>query len=342
MAIPTQAEARAILKRLDLDYYLLDNRSRIRHPRAKGGQFNDTRRVAPWGTRGPIPQGVLHSYEADIKFSIIAAAEYLVTRTTPGSYHGLAGDDSPTDVLPCAPVTAETWHCVPSNPWAIGWSAVMKAHTWRSIPTRSRDNIVRSLAYGFYLSSLELIALGKSPIPAKRITRAEAMRGVWGFTMHRHMDPGRRSDIANPESDFPWDAFFAEYTRLLGGDTTTTASPTIPEGHLDMGSMSPDELNRHLSRHAENTHRGVQNDLKRLILPQLDNVTTALARVAGGETLDEAKLKAGVRQSAAEGAREGVLSAQEELRDVLQEFVTDDVADQVVSKIATRLTAQEA
>lgn len=232
MGVPTQAQARALLAKIAPRYYLLENRERIRNPDA--GQFNDRRRPRPWdGVRGPIPQGTLHSYEAPITRSLIACAEYIVTRASPGGYHGLAGDDSPTDIMPLAPVTAETWHCVPSNPWAIGWSAVMQAHTWRTIPALSRDNIVKSLAFGFYLSSLELIVLGLPPIPARVITKTQAMRGGHGFVMHRHMDEGRRSDIANPESDFPWAAFLAEYTRLIEG--AAPAGPTItPQEDPDM------------------------------------------------------------------------------------------------------------
>jgi len=124
--------------------------------------------------------------------------------------------------MPLAPVNYETWHCVPSNNWAIGISATTYASAWGSLSAQQRKNFVHSLAYAAYLASQELIALGKSPIPAKFISRDEAMAGVWGFTYHREMDPGRRTDPANPKDAFPWDEFLTEYKRLMGEKTATT------------------------------------------------------------------------------------------------------------------------
>ena len=45
------------------------------------------------------PQITLHTYEAPYTRSLLAAATWLTQRTTPGSYHALAGDDHEQDVL---------------------------------------------------------------------------------------------------------------------------------------------------------------------------------------------------------------------------------------------------
>lgn len=320
-----------------MSYFFQKNRQRI-------AQWNPVRRPAPWG-RGPIPQIVLHTFEWPANRSMLSAATYLLNRTTHGSYHSLAGGTSEREVLRLAPVTAETWHCVPSNNWASGVSATTYAANWNKLSSTQRRNFVHSMAYASYLLSQELIAIGKAPVPAKRISRAQAMRGVWGFTYHRTMDPGRRTDPAHPEHNFPWDMFLTEYNRLMKGGSPAPAKPAVPKGHLD---MHPDELNKHLSRHAENVHAGVQRDIKRLVVPLLENLAGAIAAVGAGETFDEAKLLAGVQASAESGAREGALQAEEALRQALVETLAEQpdrddeaVANAVVSKIAARLTEGE-
>lgn len=195
------------------EYFLVKNRQRL-------AQWNPKRRNG----YQVIPQAVLHTFEWPPERSMLGAASYLLTRTTPGSYHFLAGGTSEKDVLPLAPVSGETWHCVPSNNWSIGISAATYASAWGTLSAQKKKNFVHSMAYAAYLASQELIALGKSPIPAKKINREEAMEGVWGFTYHRDMDPGRRTDPANPVQAFPWNEFLAEYKRLMGEKSAPTKS----------------------------------------------------------------------------------------------------------------------
>lgn len=214
-----------------------------RHPQ----RYTQWRRVRRNGGH-TAPQITVHTYEAPAGRSAEAGAKYLLTRNTPGSYHWLAGPASERDGIQLAPWSAETWHSVPSNNWAIGVSAMAHASEWKRLDATLRRNLVHSMAYGAHLASRWYQRTYGRPIPAKRINRAQAMRKEAGFISHGEMDPGRRTD---PGKDFPWDMFFAEYTRLEGTDhgVAGITIPTIPKGHLD---MHPDELNRHLSRHAEN------------------------------------------------------------------------------------------
>lgn len=195
-------------------------------------------------------QYTIHSFEANVGTSALAGATILCTRPDPGSYHWLC--DANGGYIHLAPWSAETWHSVPTNNWAVGGSIMMRAHQWRTLTDKQRRNIIHGIALGAARFSQWLISQGRDPVPARHLTRAQAMRKEAGFIFHRDTDPGRRSDPANPRDDFPWGEFYAEYHRLLGGTDHGVAGitiPTIPEGHLD---MHPDELNKHLSRHAEN------------------------------------------------------------------------------------------
>lgn len=112
----------------------------------------------------------------------------------------------------------------------------------------------------------------------------------------------------------------------------------------------PGEVRDSDSLHAGKVHEAVQRDISRLIVPQLENLAAALAKVAGGEPFDVDKLLAGVRTSAEEGALAGTLAAEATLRDalvdVLDEYVgdrddrdIDELAEAVVRKLGARLSA---
>lgn len=190
-------------------------------------------RLTQWGRirRGgghTAAQFTIHTYEAPAGRSALAGATYLLQRTTPGSYHWLG--DANGGYLQLAPWSAETWHCKPSNNWAVGGSLMMYAHTWGTVTAEQRRNLIRTIALGAARFSQWLIAQGRAPVPARMLTRAEAMRKEPGFVYHRTMDPGRRTDPANPASQFPWAEFLTEYERLLGQDSTpsTPAAPAAP------------------------------------------------------------------------------------------------------------------
>lgn len=317
-------------------YFFQKNRQRI-------AQWNPTRRAAPWG-RGPIPQIVLHTFEWPANRSMLSAATYLLNRTTHGSYHSLAGGTSRRDVLRLAPVTAETWHCVPSNNWASGVSATTYAANWNKLTATQRRNFVHSMAYASYLLSQELIAIGKAPVPAKRISRAEAMRGVWGFTYHRTMDPGRRTDPAHPEHNFPWDMFLTEYNRLMG--STPAPSPAPGKEEFDMSQEQYDNIKSDLNKIKTALEETQLNS--RHLPPIRDRVTKtnhAMGRVENtvlpaildnlGIEVDASEVAAAlVEHLDIEGAVSRALEA-------LPERDTVEVAQRVREDIAARLTEGE-
>lgn len=193
--------------------FLIDNPNRnykqYTYPR-RGGGFT-------------APQITLHTYEAPHTRSVLAAATWLTTRNTPGSYHALVGAASEHDVLQLAPWSHETWHSVPSNNWAIGISAVMHAHEWPTLPKVARNNLVKSMALAAANAAKWLEAEHGRKVEPRLLTRAQAMRKESGFVYHATMDPGRRTD---PGAQFPWHEFITEFKRLMaGGSAASTPAP---------------------------------------------------------------------------------------------------------------------
>lgn len=225
--------------------FLLDNPNRYKqytYPRRGGGYT--------------APQITLHTYEAPYTRSLLAAATWLTQRTTPGSYHALVGAKSPRDVLQLAPWSYETWHCVPSNNWAIGISAVMYAHQWKTMPKWAVENIVKSMAYASANAASWLERTHGRKVERRLLTREQAMRKESGFVYHRIMDPGRRTDPANPQRDFPWDMFIAEFNRLMDGGTIVTERGN--EVAYTLGDIEQVVRNV-VAEHVEKLHRGVNN-----------------------------------------------------------------------------------
>lgn len=200
-------------------------------------------------------QMTFHSYEAPLGRTVLAAATYLLTRTTPGSYHWLF--DAMRKHIHLAPWSAETWHSVPTNNWAASASAVMYASDWRRLnaakPGTQLHTYRQNIIYGFALASAEfsrwLISQGRNPVPKRVLTRAQAMRKEDGFIFHRDTDPGRRSDPADPRGEFPWDEFFVEYDRLLGGAKTPT---TVQEDDMPLTESEKREIKSWIDTAAEN------------------------------------------------------------------------------------------
>lgn len=202
--------------------FLLDN------PNHRYKQYTYPRR----GGGFTAPQIVLHTYEAPYTRSLLAAATWLTTRDTPGSYHALAGARSTTDVLQLAPWSYETWHSVPSNNWAIGISAVAEAHMWDRIPPNARENLVKSMAYAAANAAKWLEQHHGRKVEPRLLTKAQAMRKESGFVYHATMDPGRRTD---PGARFPWDMFIAEFKRLMAdGSSGSTTGKTPNQSEEDI------------------------------------------------------------------------------------------------------------
>lgn len=187
----------------------------------------DPKGVAPFHeATGTI---VIHTFEANVSLGTKRAADFLVNRTDrQASYHAVCGPASERDVIQMAPWGAAAWHETHSNRWSIGISMVAQAAAWGRISATQRTNLVKSAAYAAYLAASWLKKNRGITVPAKRITRAQAMNGRPGFIGHGEMDPGRRTD---PGAGFPWDLFLSTYAALMAGNKGS--APAAPEQNED-------------------------------------------------------------------------------------------------------------
>lgn len=180
---------------------------------------------------------VVHTYECPPDRGVKWAADLLVNRTDrQASYHCLAGAASETDALQLVPWSGAAWHETNTNRWSIGISMVTYSHLWGTLTATQRRNLVHSAAYAASLAAKWLKRYRGITVPAKLITRAEALDGRPGFVAHGTMDPGRRSD---PGAAFPWSAFLAHYAKCMA-DTSAPAKPTPDPKDDDMAVTSSD------------------------------------------------------------------------------------------------------
>lgn len=187
----------------------------------------NSQRTPQWNPRrrnGHTDSGVIvvHTFEAPAGRTCTWGANFLRTRTDYGSYHWLA--DALGYTLHLAPWSAETWHETTVNNWAVGISMMAYAANWRKITPTQRRNLIRGAALGAHRYSRWRVSQGKSAVPARRISRAQALARVPGFIGHGEIDTKRRTD---PGRDFPWDEFLAVYASLEAGGDKTTPPPIV-------------------------------------------------------------------------------------------------------------------
>lgn len=204
-------------------YYLLERETRI--PQCRSVRRNGAR---------PSGVVVLHTAENATDFQGVdegaeAVARFIANRTDPGSYHVLVDSDS---MIPLAPWSYECWHDTRTNNHAVGISAAVRAADWPRLGTRGERAVARmALAAREYATWLH--ATRGVVIPARRITRAQALAQTPGFIGHGEIDTGRRTD---PGPDFPWDLFLAIYAQpflavthgVIGGNVPTVPTPAAP------------------------------------------------------------------------------------------------------------------
>ena len=155
-------------------------------------------------------------------------ARYLSTRTTYGSYHVLVDSDSTVPVLP---PDYEAYHCIYTNNHSYGISAGIQLRHWDVMPKDRRDAILRRMAEAAADYARWLKRERDIEIPARWLTREEALAGKPGFIEHGRTDPWRRSDPWDRDSDEAAD-FMRYYIGALGGGGTGTAPvvvPTVPK-----------------------------------------------------------------------------------------------------------------
>ena len=155
-------------------------------------------------------------------------ARYLSTRTTYGSYHRLVDSDSTVPVLPWE---YEAYHCIYTNNHSVGISAAIQKRHWDVMPKDRRDAILRRMAECAADYARWLVRERGIEIPARWLTREEALAGKPGFIEHGRTDPWRRSDPWDRDSDEAAD-FMRYYIAALGGGgggTSPVVVPTIPK-----------------------------------------------------------------------------------------------------------------
>ena len=150
-------------------------------------------------------------------------ARYLSTRKTYGSYHVLVDSDSTVPVLP---PQYEAYHCVYTNNHSYGISAGIQLRHWDTMPKDRRDAILRRMAEAAAEYARWLKRERGIEIPARWLTRAEALAGTPGFIEHGRTDPWRRSDPWDRDSDEAAD-FMRYYIAALGGGGGTGTAPVV-------------------------------------------------------------------------------------------------------------------
>lgn len=185
-------------------FYLLDNppaRTQGQYPRRNGGKLTGT--------------VVLHTAENPTDFEGVdtgaeAVANYIRTRTTPGSYHRLTDKDSLIKLLPWE---WEAWHETTVNNWAVGISIAVRAADWSKMTILIQDQyLMNCVAAAVDFHNYMLSEYGIK-VPARLLSRAEAVARKPGFIGHGMIDTTRRSD---PGRDFPWEYFLRLYAQATG------------------------------------------------------------------------------------------------------------------------------
>lgn len=191
-----------------------------------GGNYSNPRR------NGRTPSGVvvLHTGEnATDMVGVDSGAEnvarFLTSRSTYGSYHVLVDSDSTVPVLPWE---LEAYHCIYTNNHSVGISAGIQLRHWDTMPANRRDGILRRMATAAADFAKWVKRVHGITVPARWLTRAEALAGVPGFIEHGRTDPWRRSDPWDRDSDEAAD-FMRYYIGALGGGGTGTRVPVVPK-----------------------------------------------------------------------------------------------------------------
>lgn len=141
-------------------------------------------------------------------------AGYLLRRDSHGSYHALADADSRIKLV--HPSYA-AWADTTNNAHALSVSGALQAARWRELTPDRAAAVTRQMAYAAAELVQDALAAGllDAPVPARRITAAEAVAGSRpGFYGHGETNPATRYD---PGQHFNWELFLATYASAVGG-----------------------------------------------------------------------------------------------------------------------------
>lgn len=205
--------------------YLQRNQNPNSSVRADGRRY--------WGyptRRAAVQVIVVHTAETSPTLeSAEAIANYFTHSDRAASYHEVCDADSHVTCLPpeATAFGARGWN-------AKGWhlSFATHAHLWGSNP--GWDDAALRIG-----AARARLAADRHGIPVRRITLAQANRGVQGFIDHARLDPSRRSD---PGAEFPWGRFL-DLVNNQEDDMTDEQARMLEElhhvvaiGHTDDGT----------------------------------------------------------------------------------------------------------
>lgn len=166
-------------------------------------------------------------------------AQFIRTRTTPGSYHDLVDSDSSIKLVRYSDEAYQDG--TGSNPFAMSISFAVRAADWETMKPERRRALLVQGAKAFQRQQLWLAKNGKPTTPLRRITKAESDAGKAGFISHGERDPGRRSD---PGRYFPWSEFFAIIREVMNTVTPVAPAPapvpTAKEADMDTTLVTAD------------------------------------------------------------------------------------------------------
>jgi hypothetical protein len=156
-------------------------------------------------------------------------ANFIRTRTTPGSYHDLCDSDSYINLVP---YQSGAFHDgTGSNNWALSISFACRTVDWRAMTPAKRSAFLAQGARAFAAQHAWRRANGYPTTELRLITKAQSDAGMSGFIYHGLRDPGRRSDpgVAAP-NEFP----FAEW---LDHARAAIAPPPVSQEDPDMAAL---------------------------------------------------------------------------------------------------------
>lgn len=160
-----------------------------------------------------------------------AVAEFIRTRTTPGSYHDLCDSDTAIELVD---YNRGAYHDgTGSNNWALSISWACRTTDWAKMTPQKRRAFLRQGAIAFARQQGYRRLIGAPLTELRLITKAQSDRGESGFIYHGHRDPGRRSDPGTTASaPFPFAEFVAECLVVLRGAAPIPAPSLVLEDDM--------------------------------------------------------------------------------------------------------------
>lgn len=197
-------------------------------PLRKGGQWYDKRNRPLTGcTALHTAESVMDTLGPDTGAENVA--EFIRTRSDPGSYHDLVDADS---WIPLVDLKHAAFHDgTGSNNWALSLSFACRTTDWARMTPEKRRGFLHQGARAFANQQLYRRHVGAPLTRLRLISKAQSDRGESGFIYHGLRDPGRRTDpgVKAPHL-FPLDEFLAECRAEL--------ARVMPD-HPDAGGAAP-------------------------------------------------------------------------------------------------------